>query len=69
MFKNTFHSKNTCKFWLLKQLIFVAFTIFSQDAIHYVTFSQNCHNKTESLYITVKSIWDLRVRENKAAAK
>lgn len=47
----------------------MVFTLFSKGAICYVTFSKNSHDKTESLYITVKSIRDLRVRGNKAAAK
>lgn len=45
-------------------VICIAFTVFGEGAVRYVTFSQ-----TESLYITVKSIGDLRVRENEAAAK
>lgn len=50
-------------------MISVPFTFSSEGAICYVTSSKNCHDETESLYITMESIRDLRLRVNKAADK
>lgn len=34
----------------------MAFSIFGEGAIHHVISSQNCHNRIESFYTTVKFI-------------